>query len=67
MVFEGILDVGGVPRLRLGFVNVVEQIDGEVAEASLVKGLRERLTNEGPGLSAVHRSVTLFSLLFKNE
>ena len=54
VVFEGVLDVGGVPRLRLGFVNVFEQVDGEVAEACFVEGLRKSLGDERAGLLGIH-------------
>ncbi|MFH0341544.1 MAG: hypothetical protein ACHBNF_05300 [Chromatiales bacterium] len=39
VVLEGVLDVLGVPTLRFGLVNAIEQVDGEVAEPGLVERL----------------------------
>jgi len=55
---EGGFDGTGFPPLRLGFVDVVEQINREGAKASLVELIREHFLNKRPGLFGVHRCLT---------
>ena len=50
VTFEGVLDVSRVPLLRLGCVELVQQVYGEVVEARLVECLRKCLGNECAGL-----------------
>src|SRR6266853_289616 len=54
VVLEGVFDVLASPRLGLGFVNAVAQIDGEVSETGLVECVSEGQLDERAGLVVVH-------------
>jgi len=54
MVFEGVLDIATAPCLGFGCVDLVQQVDGKVLEAGLVKALGKSLANERVRLIAIH-------------
>lgn len=58
--FESVLDVLAVSREHLRFVELVEQVEREIAEAGFVERLREGLGNEGARLLRVHNRAGLF-------
>ena len=54
MVSERVLNIGGIPLLRLRLVKMIEYVEDKVVEARLVEGVSERFRDKLPCLRPVH-------------